>query len=354
MAPEVAYKAVDYFLNNSRKQKSVTIGFYGGEPLLNFRLIQEVVKQARKKAGRRKIDFNMTTNGTVMPDEILDFMVKNKVKLLVSLDGPEDIHDRYRVFKNGQGSFKVIRQNLGKILTRNEKYYYSHVSFNVVVAPPYDMIKIYEFINENEKLFKSAQVSVSSVHSSEKGFFNQFTKEDLINRDYRLMEKTFVDEVVATGKVESVFLRNLIETTLIRIYKRDMGCRMSEYMYPNGICIPGLRRVFVSTDGLFHICEKMNENFPIGDVEKGLDFGKIKNIIDQYVQKSAGRCRRCWAVRLCSLCFLSATTDRFDFKLKEKKCRVQKLRTLHALKLYCQILERNPGALDYMKNIVVS
>ena len=102
------------------------------------------------------------------------------------------------------------------------------------------------------------------------------------------------------------------------------------------------------------MCEKINEGLSIGNVEEGLDMRQIESIMDDFVERSSPRCKECWAIRLCSLCFIHTATDRLDFEKKEHHCRVHKEVLLHNLKLYCRILEANSNALDYMQDIVVS
>jgi uncharacterized protein len=154
--------------------------------------------------------------------------------------------------------------------------------------------------------------------------------------------------------VESQFLQNVVGRAMLRLYKRDIGYRMPRYEHPNGVCVPGLRRVLVSVDGTFHICEKINESLSIGNVENGLDFAKIEYIMREFVEKSSPQCRKCWAVRLCSLCYIHATTDQLDFKMKEERCESHRKALLNVLGLYCRILEANPTALDYMKDFTLS
>lgn len=107
MPKDIAYRAINWFLPNTGKSKNVTIGFYGGEPFLNFEIIRDAVVYAQQKAKDKEVGFNATTNATILTDEILDFIVRNNIRLLVSLDGPKDIHDRYRVFRNGRGSCAI-------------------------------------------------------------------------------------------------------------------------------------------------------------------------------------------------------------------------------------------------------
>ena len=354
MPKDIAYRAINWFLPNTGKSKNVTIGFYGGEPFLNFEIIRDAVVYAQQKAKDKEVGFNATTNATILTDEILDFIVRNNIRLLVSLDGPKDIHDRYRVFRNGRGSFNVIKKNLEKIIAFSKEYYNSNISFNIVLSPPFKLLRVYNFIHKNEKLFKNTRISISSVDSQNTTFYNRFKKKDLKNNDYKKLEKIYFDNVTQGRARESVFLQKLMEDSLIKIYKRNIGSRISEYPYPNGVCVPGLRRIFVSVDGKFHICEKVTEYVPIGDVYNGLNYDKIQSIMKEYLEKSLEKCCKCWAVRLCSLCYVHTLTDKLDFKAKERNCHIEKKNIIYGLKLYCRILKQNSRALDYMEDITLS
>ncbi|HOA12378.1 MAG TPA: radical SAM protein [Myxococcota bacterium] len=97
----------------------VNIGFFGGEPLLSPDLLSDGVAHARKlaSAGRRRMRLIMTTNGTLLDGPRLDFILKNRFRLAVSLDGPEHVHDAHRVFTSGRGSHSIVVANLKHALT---------------------------------------------------------------------------------------------------------------------------------------------------------------------------------------------------------------------------------------------
>ena len=106
-----ARKAIDFLWEHSIDSKDVNIGFYGGEPLLEFDLIKKAIEYSRKKFMGKEISFSMTTNGTLLTEEIIRFLSKNKVQLVISLDGAKEINDENRVFKNGSGTYdRVIRK----------------------------------------------------------------------------------------------------------------------------------------------------------------------------------------------------------------------------------------------------
>lgn len=101
-----------FFQEHSTDQNNVTIGFYGGEPFLEFELIKECVAYAEDKLEGKKIEYSVTTNATLLTDEIIDYLIFNNFFVTVSLDGPREIQDECRRFLyNNKGTFVL----LGKI-----------------------------------------------------------------------------------------------------------------------------------------------------------------------------------------------------------------------------------------------
>ena len=118
---DVAKKAIDFFKKSIPKmQKNRHIGFYGGEPLLEIELIKKAVSYAKEVFGEKKVNFNMTTNATLLNMDIADFLVQNDFNITISLDGPRNIHNKNRIFANSnKGTFDLIMENIALI---REKY----------------------------------------------------------------------------------------------------------------------------------------------------------------------------------------------------------------------------------------
>lgn len=110
MSEETAFAAIDFFMETSRNLRELTVLFFGGEPLLRFDLMQRVWDYGTEcaKALGKRISWNMTTNGTLLNEEIMRWLAKHKVKYLLSVDGGREDHDRFRRFADGRGSFDVI------------------------------------------------------------------------------------------------------------------------------------------------------------------------------------------------------------------------------------------------------
>ena len=112
MRVETALRAVDFFLERSSGVEEVTIGFYGGEPVLEFDLIKQVIDHVEKHYPARKVRYNFTTNLTLFTDEVIDYVLEKNIQIMISIDGPQPVQDKYRTFVNGKGSFATVTANV--------------------------------------------------------------------------------------------------------------------------------------------------------------------------------------------------------------------------------------------------
>ncbi len=107
---ETAKSSVDFLLEQSAGRRHVHITFFGGETLMNFPLLKQVVGYATEQANAqsRFIDFSLTTNATLLTPAIIEFLSENRIGVTVSMDGPKEMHDKLRVFANGRGSYDIV------------------------------------------------------------------------------------------------------------------------------------------------------------------------------------------------------------------------------------------------------
>lgn len=118
MTEETAFQAVDWLFEQSGSMKKINISFFGGEPFLNFPLIKKTAAYARDKAGRldKTVGFGVTTNATLLDDDVIEFIRAYDVNVLVSMDGPRELQDKQRPFADGRGSYDVILPRVRKLL----------------------------------------------------------------------------------------------------------------------------------------------------------------------------------------------------------------------------------------------
>jgi uncharacterized protein len=341
-----AIKAVDYFIRNCSKKERPFVTFYGGEPFLKFNLFKYIVDYV--KSYDKNFHFSLTTNGTLLnDDEICSYLIENDISINVSLDGPKHIHDKNRVMFNGDGSFDQIMENLRRIKELSPAYFYSKIFYSPVITPPYDFDEIKSFFYES-KFFDNNEnpLNIVTVSTYATTLFKDIDMA-LVNKQFKKNRGKMLEcykNALILGQYDELSLEKHWFNDLINCIHFREKTRLKKYFTVIGQCIPGVRRLFVNTDGKYYMCEKVGEFFCIGDIHKGLDFDRIYNffeLCDEFFKD----CSNCWALRLCKRCFVDVNCeDSFDMNRKEKFCK-SKIKYLETIiSAYCEILEENPDA----------
>jgi len=132
MSAEVGKAAIDYVIKNSGKRRNIEIDFFGGEPLINFDVVKEIVEYAREveKAADKNFRFTITTNGVLLDEEKKKYINENMVNIVLSLDGRKEINDRVRKRVDGSGSYdKICDKFIDMAESRNQDNYYVRGTF---------------------------------------------------------------------------------------------------------------------------------------------------------------------------------------------------------------------------------
>ena len=315
MSFEIAKKSIDFIASHSCDTPEITIAFYGGEPLLNFDLIKNCVEYAENVIYNKPISFSMTTNLFSATDEIIDFLFDHQFRLLISLDGPELIHNNHRRLSyNGGGTYNTVFHNVKKIKEKNIDYFYSFVQFNPVVYLDEDPQKILDFY-KNELDVPSSNVHLQRIDDTGLNIaYDPFTEFELQKKN------TIFDSKI------NLYYQNVLNS------KEDI----TPCFHINGSCVPGANKLFVSVHGEFFPCEKINEcntNMMIGSISDGFDINKIKYLMN-IGEFNIDNCKNCWAIRFCNVC--CAHCDDGESKLSKpllsSKCNNTRLAVLNYLK----------------------
>ena len=132
MSLEVGKKALDFLVANSGNRVNLEVDFFGGEPLMNWQVVKELVKYGRslEAPNNKKFRFTLTTNGVLLNDEILEFANREMANVVLSIDGRKEVHDKMRPFRGGQGSYDLIVPRFQKIAeSRGQERYYVRGTF---------------------------------------------------------------------------------------------------------------------------------------------------------------------------------------------------------------------------------
>lgn len=306
MSLDVAFRAVDFLLYNCQDTQQPCIGFYGGEPLLEFEMISRIIQYIEEKHPDKDVTYTITTNGTLLSKSIIDFLVKYNFNLTVSLDGPREIQNINRRFVGGQGSFNKIIENL-KMIRDVYPRYYAKMSFNSVTAPQYDYKEIVDFF-DNDVLVKNNNVMNSLISDI---YIDELPKYSDKYYEIESFEK-FKAILWALGKLPtdavSKIHRRWKSKAMDRYRTIKTIGKLTEQAHPSGPCLPGRDRLFMDSEGVFYPCEKISENtklLKIGSIDNGIDFDRINNIIN-IGKITSEECKSCWCFGGCLQCAANA------------------------------------------------
>ncbi|WDV45619.1 Cys-rich peptide radical SAM maturase CcpM [Clostridiaceae bacterium M8S5] len=326
MSYDVAKMAVDYFVEHSKDLPRCDIGFYGGEPFLEFKLMKDIVKYIKSNYPEKNITYTVTTNGTLLTLEVIEFLVNNDFSLLISLDGHKDCQDSKRKFVNGKGTFDTIIKNLRTIQNKYPNYF-SKVLINSVVAPESDFACITEFFSADEVVKDLGVISgiVSDNYISDKMYYPD--KYFMVQRFETFKAMLWSIGKIDLEKVSKIFVRWRGQIADKYRLLRHLG-QLQSCHHPGGPCIPGKHRLFLDTDGNFFPCEKVSEKskvMKIGTLQNGIDLEKVKAMIN-VAQCTKEECMNCWCFSLCAQCASNADdlTENFSKEKRLSRCELIK------------------------------
>lgn len=350
MGWQVARKAIDWFYlyndaprSRSYPDRNLNIVFYGGEPFLNFELIRRAVRYAqRRKRDHYGLVLSVSTNLTFLTEEHLAFLREHDVFITVSLDGPPDEHDRYRRFPDGRPTSETVLANLRKIRAFDEDYYFGRVRILPTLNGSSNAAAIYDFFERSKADLPPFQM----VNLLKDLHFSDFHRAHPYDR--ARFEKALAG-VLALYKHRKLdgaqfrkgdFFYHLVEESLNNVFQRLHSYGTTLPTWYTGACLPG-RKLAVDPDGTFHICERINHRFPIGNVAVGLDEERALRVVDQYFA-SLPDCDQCWARNLCTICYAAVCEEGgFDFA---RRCDAAINSQKANLKLLFTILEKRHDA----------
>ena len=355
---ETAKKAIDYAYKHKSK-KFFAIGFYGGEPLLNFKVMRQCLDYCLNNYKDTDTTFSFTTNLTLMTEEIADYLSRiPNLAITVSIDGPAEIQNRNRTFANGAPTFDAVYRGLVNICNAIRKSGSNcQININSVFMPPYTLEnfnKINDFFEQLDILPEKSGVSATypAPGSIPDSFLKNMseTYEDVEWLDWAFKKAIKMDKLPDSPNLYS----NVLRKTLSDVHNRRLLSVPSGQYCWNACCIPGNRRLYVCTNGNYKLCEKMGESPFIGHVDTGVNFDAVKKYyISQYEEKSLKDCSNCWAVNMCNVCYCTCyKEDGLDLEQKRAMCISSRESALAGLKLYYEVYERNPKIIEQISKIV--
>lgn len=285
MSFETGKHAIDFLLENSGDRPNLELDFFGGEPLMNFKVVKQIVEYARSREAEygKKFRFTITTNGLLLDDEKIEFINKEMSNVVLSIDGRKEVNDYFRVLPNGQGCYDMILPKYKKLVEgRGDKEYYVRGTFTN---------KNLDFSNDVFSLYEAGfdQISIEPVVGE--GDEYALTEKELpaVFKEYEVLAKRILENEKKGGKFNFFhFMIDLDQGPCAIKRLRGCGC--------------GNDYVAITPDGDIFPCHQFvgMDEYKMGNIDEGTFNAEMKADFANCHVYSKPECRKCWAKFYCS------------------------------------------------------
>lgn len=300
---------------NTSFNNKITIGFYGGEPLMNMQLIKKTIDYVEQlHINNLYFGYNMTTNAMLL-DRYMDYLAEKNFTLLISLDGNE-YNSSYRVDKAKKGSFKRVTSNVHKLKDKYPDYFEKSVNFNAVLHDRNSVEECFTFIKQ--EFGKVPRVSELNTN----GIASELVDEFMRMFNSKLESST---EAIKHAEIKEEF--KMEDAASVQFHSMIMnycGNRYDSYVdlfaatnrdrwIPTGTCRPFEKKLFLTVNGKILPCEKIGQEHVIARLVDGkleLDCEAVANYYSSLYEKVVKSCKHCYLKKACGQCM---------FLLKEKE-----------------------------------
>jgi len=332
MSEETARQAVDFALRERGRTAMVT--FFGGETLMNFPVLRKTVAYARQRAAElgKDIDFSLTTNATLLKPDVIDFLADERIGVTISIDGPQEIQDKFRVFNNGMGSYELVAPKIKALLARHRT---RPIGARVTLTrQTLDVTRIYRHLHDEMGFWEVGFAPVTTApqrgHAITDGGFDHLLAQ------FRALAADFLQ---ASLENRHHGFSNVRET-LQEIHQGHAKA------YP---CGAGIGLMGVATDGSVSLCHRFagSDAHRFGSVTEGVDRSMQAEFLEAHHINHKTDCQRCWARPICAGgCYHEAHT-RYGTTTGPNLHYCEWIRgwTHTCLEIYGELAARNPAFL---------
>ncbi|MDQ1349887.1 MAG: uncharacterized protein QG657_188 [Acidobacteriota bacterium] len=278
---EIARAAVDFLLEHMEEKTQANILFYGGEPLLNFDCIKETARYADEKARQwgKKFAYSIATNGILLTDAIIDFLVDHGFAIGLSLDGGRQVHDANRVFPGGAGSYAKVVENFKKLTAKKAD------------------VTIQAVIGSSGLDIRQALADLRAVGAINYRFINRSLADGDVEcaSGFNVFKENYDSMIAAQLKEDGQKGLPSIPLNFYSLFQQ-----IEERDIVRNSCVGGSNQAAISADGNIWPCENClgQPRFAMGNVKTGFDTAIISSLTAIGIE-TVPECAACWARFLC-------------------------------------------------------
>lgn len=290
MLEQTARDSIDFLFRNCGDRPVVTITFFGGETLLNFATVQAAVEYAEQRAAAfgKRVHFALTTNATLLDDDVIRFLVAHRFGVTISIDGDREEQDRHRRYRSGKGSFDEIEPRIRKLIATNRRERGRPIGARVTLTQDADsVLATYRFLTADLGFDEVGFAPVTAAPG--RGYGLDGSAYDRMLAEFATLTEDFVAAAVADRPHGFANLNDLLRELHQGVQKA----------HP---CGAGLGLLGVSTEGEIGLCHRFVESksHALGDVKGGIDEQKRTAFLERAHVDEKTDCTRCFARPLCA------------------------------------------------------
>ncbi len=283
---EVGKRALDFLVANSGHRVNLEVDFFGGEPLMNWQVVKDLVAYGRslEKPHNKKFRFTLTTNGVLLDDDIIAFANKEMANIVLSVDGRKEVHDKMRPMAGGQGSYDLIIPKFQKVAeSRNQTNYYVRGTFT--------------HFNKD--------FAADVCHLADLGF-RQISVEPVVapeSAPYALTEADLPALLAEYDKLAAEMIKREKEGNAFNFFHFMIDLKGGPCVYKRlSGCGSGTEYLAVTPWGDFYPCHQFvgQEEFLMGNVDDGITNTDIREAFKTCNVYSKEKCKNCFAKFYCS------------------------------------------------------
>ncbi len=315
------------FIIQNAKANNITVCFYGGEPLLEFCNIVQIVDKLKNCS--LVIKYTINTNGVLLKGVIAAYLYEHDFYIYVSLDGCKAIHDNNRRSVEGASTYEVIYKNLLMLESISNDYFVNRIGILITVSSTRDILQISKEWDNDNLLMNISPTQIGVVADNFSKGVKKLSFNEKIAEYYSLLD-------AYRANPYSIILKKFFDDYTMNIRKRDIS-KMPSTNIPS-TCLPNNHKCFIDIDGKVGVCEKMCDIYRIGDIHSGYDFEKINTMIAQMSLIRKKHCSQCSYVRVCESCLLSLDLDESELNTF---CHNERIHNKIAFIMLCELAESN-------------